>query len=160
MTMLRSVTKVFSPDKGYSCCFRNWRAESHCRLFHGYDLRFELEVFAEARDIRGWIVDFGAFGPIKQALDETFDHKMIVADDDPHKDEICALAGFGVADVVVLPSVGCEAFAEWFAVEAAQFLMAYTKIEGNIRYANIHSIKTTVWENGANRGSFAKGFKI
>ena len=38
-------TKTYDHNEGLSCCFRQWRADSHCNLVHGYALAFRF-VFA------------------------------------------------------------------------------------------------------------------
>lgn len=32
---LYQSTKTYGHDRGFSCAFRQWRADSHCRLIHG-----------------------------------------------------------------------------------------------------------------------------
>lgn len=108
------VTKTFGHDRGLSCCFRQWRAaHSHCRFLHGYALSIKLTFGAFTLDGRNWVIDFGDFGEVKKMLHDTFDHKLVVAADDPQLDTLSMLAGLGCADVLVLPVVGCEAFAEY-----------------------------------------------
>lgn len=104
-------SKTYGHDVGLTACFRQWRAESHCRYLHGYALSIHLEFRADHLDVRNWVVDFGSLKSVKAMLQDTFDHKLLVAEDDPHKDELCALAGYDLADVVVVPATGCEAFA-------------------------------------------------
>jgi len=103
-------TKRFS---GYSACFRQWRAESHCRFLHGYDLEFKA-TFEGPLDDRNWVVDFGCFkrNGVKDLLAEWFDHTLIVAEDDPMVDDLEDLAWADVAQVRVMEDVGCEKFAE------------------------------------------------
>lgn len=105
-------TKVFGHELGLSACFRQHRAtHSHCSLLHGYALSFKFVFQAATLDDRNWVHDFGGLKELKENLQATFDHKLVVAADDPHLDTLCALAGT-VADVLVLPAVGCEAFAQ------------------------------------------------
>lgn len=110
-------TKTFTHAQGLSCAFRQWRAKSHCRLIHGYAIQVRIE-FEGDLDERNWVVDFGALKPLKEMLAETFDHKLLVAQDDPQLDDLTMLQQIGLADVVVMPNgVGCERFAlfifEW-----------------------------------------------
>jgi 6-pyruvoyltetrahydropterin/6-carboxytetrahydropterin synthase len=105
-------TKTYGHDVGLSACFRQWRAKSHCRLLHGYALAVKLEFEAETLDHRNWVVDFGGMGAFKAWLCDTFDHTLVVAEDDPNLFELRALDGMGLARVIVLPAVGCEAFAQ------------------------------------------------
>lgn len=108
-------TKTITHEVGLSCCFRQWRAESHCRFLHGYALSFVLTFEANQLDARNWVVDFGSLKSFKGLLEETFDHKLLVAEDDPERDRLLALewAATNIAQVRFLPKVGCEAFAEY-----------------------------------------------
>ena len=105
------VKKTYGHEQGLSACFRQFRAKSHCRFLHGYPLSFAFTFAAEKLDENGWVIDFGSLKPLKQWLCDTFDHKLLVAADDPFLDELTGLAGLGLADPLVLPGVGCESFA-------------------------------------------------
>lgn len=105
-------TKTFGHEQGLSACFRQWRAQSHCNLLHGYALAVKITFEAESLDVRNWVVDFGSLKTLKQWLCDTFDHTLLVAEDDPWKDELCALQGLGLARAVVVPATGCEQFAK------------------------------------------------
>jgi 6-pyruvoyltetrahydropterin/6-carboxytetrahydropterin synthase len=105
-------TKTYVHSVGLSAAFRQHRAKSHCRFIHGYALSFKLTFAAEELDENGWVQDFGGLKKIKAWLEGTFDHKLIVAEDDPQKALYEALQNAGIAQVVYLPAVGCERFAE------------------------------------------------
>lgn len=105
-------TKTFGHELGLSAAFRQWRADSHCRLIHGYALAIKIIFASHELDVRNWVVDFGSLKTLRGRLEDTFDHKLIVADDDPMLPEIQRLQNLGLADVVVLQDVGCEKFAE------------------------------------------------
>lgn len=105
-----------------SVCFRQWRAESHCRLLHGYALTFRFEFEAETLDARNWVVDFGGLKELRRWIEDTFDHKLVVAEDDPHRAALERLAAGGLAEVVVVKATGCEAFAALGAARAAKLL--------------------------------------
>src|SRR5262245_56270238 len=95
-------TKTYGHDIGLSCCFRQWRAESHCRFFHGYALGVRIEFEASELDKYNWVVDFGGLKSFKGWLENTFDHKLLVAHDDPELDIINKLKLHGVADIVMV----------------------------------------------------------
>ena len=107
-----SSTKTYGHDLGLSAAFRQWRADSHCRFLHGYALSVHIEFEATELDIRNWVVDFGSLKSLKQLLQDTFDHKTLVAEDDPHMAWFQEAERLGLADVVVVPATGCERFAE------------------------------------------------
>ena len=66
-------TKTFGHHLGLSACFRQHRAESHCRLLHGYALQIKLTFEADTLDVRNWVVDFGALKPLRKRFEELFD---------------------------------------------------------------------------------------
>lgn len=107
-----SSTKTYCHNIGLSCCFRQWRAESHCRFLHGYALQVKLEFRTSRLDKNNWCVDFGSLKPIKAWLEETFDHKLLVAKDDPFMDNLKDLGRMGLAQIVLVDHIGCEGFAE------------------------------------------------
>jgi 6-pyruvoyltetrahydropterin/6-carboxytetrahydropterin synthase len=131
-------TKTFDHNLGLSACFRQWRANhSHCSKLHGYALSFKITFEADKLDDRNWVVDFGGLKDIKNWLVNTFDHKLVVAKDDPCIEQIKALGETGVADVLVVDSVGCERFAEML------FRVAEAFLEGNemADRVRVHSVE-------------------
>lgn len=117
-------TKTFGHELGFSVAFRQWRAESHCRFIHGYALGFKFVFAANQLDANGWVVDFGGFRELKTILEDTFDHKLLVAYDDPNIDEVLGLHSTGLADVTIVPATGCEAFARMVFEVTGQWLKA------------------------------------
>lgn len=116
-------TKTYGHEVGLSCCFRQWRADSHCQLLHGYPLAFKFVFEAETLDERNWVVDFGGLKPLKGMLEDTFDHTMLVAADDPKKEVILDLDRVhGIAKVIEVENCGCEATAKLVFDVTAQWL--------------------------------------
>ena len=144
-----SVTKKFGHELGLSACFRQWRAgHSHCRFLHGYALAVKLVVESDELDPRNWCFDFGGFKPIKTFLIDTFDHKMLVAADDPEKETLLALREKGLVQIKVLKAVGVEAFAEYI----------FENVKGIITSATGHRarlVSVTVSEHGANSATYS-----
>ena len=107
-------TKTYDHNEGLSCCFRQWRADhSHCRLLHGYALAFQFVFASRELDGRRWCYDFGGLKPVRQWLHEMFDHTLVVAADDPERSRLEDLGRAGLADIRILPDVGCEATARF-----------------------------------------------
>ncbi len=95
------------------CAYRQWRADSHCRLVHGYSYSFKFEFESDDLDARYWVVDYGSLRPLKDQLEEWFDHTLLVAHDDPMKDELLRLGELGLATIVEVEATGCEALADF-----------------------------------------------
>lgn len=106
-------TKRYDHAEGLSCCFRQWRAQSHCRLIHGYALAFEFTFATAHLDERNWCFDFGGLKPVREWLKHMFDHTMLAAEDDPELPRFIELQTNGLVDLRVLPAVGCEATARY-----------------------------------------------
>jgi 6-pyruvoyltetrahydropterin/6-carboxytetrahydropterin synthase len=104
-------TKTYGHNVGLSCVFRQWRAQSHCSKLHGYSISVKIVFRCRELDENGWVMDFGGLKQVKKWLEEVFDHKTLVAKDDPHMEWYQAGARRGVLDLVVLDRTGCEAFA-------------------------------------------------
>lgn len=110
--MMYYSTKTYTHSAGLSCAFRQWRADSHCRFLHGYALSFKITFAAERLDDRNWVMDFGGLKDIKLWLEMMFDHKTLVAADDPQLDAFATLAQQDIIELIIVPATGCEAFAK------------------------------------------------
>lgn len=140
--------KTYGPEQGFSCCFRQWKANSHCAQLHGYALSFKLIFESDQLDENGWIIDFGGLKTFKKWLESKFDHKTIVAADDPELEYFKDGEEKGVLDLVVLPAVGCEKFAEYVYNHAAMWLL------DNGYGDRVTLVSVTVAEHGANHATF------
>ena len=112
-------TKTYNHNIGLSCAFRQWRAKhSHCKYMHGYALSVRINFKGMLND-RNWVYDFGDLKFVKQFLQDTFDHKTVIAEDDPELETFKELDEKGLIQLVVIPHVGCEKFAEYICKEIA-----------------------------------------
>ena len=141
------ATKTYSPERGLSCAFRQWRAESHCRFLHGYALGVKLTFASDVLDERNWVYDFGGLKWLKDFLDDTFDHKTCIANDDPELKRFEDLAVHGVIQLRLLPATSCEAFAK----HIYDFAAGRVAVETSGR-AMLHSVK--VFEHSGNSGIY------
>lgn len=143
-------TKTYDHSVGISAAFRQWRAtHSHCKYVHGYALKFHFEFESETLDDRHWVVDFGGLDFVKHLLQENFDHKTVVAQDDPHLDWFRTGEKLGTLQLLILPAVGCERFAE----------EVYNMVSNAMRqkFPEREGVKlslVTVSEHGANSASY------
>lgn len=145
--MYRS-TKTFGHDLGISCAFRQWRADSHCRFIHGYALSFHIVFEAEFLDERNWVMDFGGLKAIKQKIMDLYDHKLLIAIDDPMFDLLNTLQNKKVADVRYVARTGCEAFAHEVFTIVEEFL------RDNGHYPRVNIVSVECREHGANSAIF------
>lgn len=146
-----SSTKTYGHDIGLSSAFRQWRAKSHCKLIHGYALSIHLVFSASELDENNWVVDFGALKTFRTWLEDTFDHKLLVAEDDPELDTFKLLQDKGLADIVLVPNCGCEAFS------SLVYSAANAWLEENGYIPRVKLISVEVREHGANSAVYEGG---
>ena len=151
--MYRS-TKLFD---GFSCCFRQWKAETtHCRFLHGYGVSFRV-TFEGDLDHRNWVWDFGGMKRAKTKIDglspkawmdHMFDHTILVAKDDPMINLINDLEHNQIAQVRVVEATGAEKFAEFIFGKLNTFVQ--TETNGRVRVAKVefmeHGKNTAIYE--------------
>lgn len=143
-------TKQYGHEIGLSCCFRQWRAQSHCQLLHGYALAIKFTFEGQSLDERNWVADFGGFKSLKAHLEETFDHTLLVAEDDPLKNELVRLQELGLARVIEVEATGCEATARLIFETTEQWLK-------DAGYGNrVELTRVDVSEHGANSAYYRK----
>ena len=139
------VTKTYGHDRGYSCAFRQWSAESNCKYLHGYSLGFKITLQSPTLDINNWVYDFGNFSFLENWLTQNFDHTHLVAKNDPEK-EMLMLLNNKVARVIELEKISCEYFAE----------MTFKYIDNYLSNIDVEVISVEVSEHGSNAGIYTK----
>jgi 6-pyruvoyltetrahydropterin/6-carboxytetrahydropterin synthase len=147
-------TKLFD---GFSCVFRQWKAEStHCKFLHGYGISFRVWFEGEL-DERNWVWDFGgmkrAKGTIdgmnpKAWMDYMFDHTTIITEDDPGLGGFKTMDNLGIIQLRVIPAVGAEQFAKYIYEKLNTFIQEET--EGRVKIARVefmeHAKNTAIYE--------------
>ena len=149
MTDQKGKKMRFRSTKTYNdlgpVAYRQWRADSHCNKLHGYSLSFHFEFEAETLDARNWGMDFGGLRPLKDKLEEWFDHTLLIAEDDPHKEELEKLGTLGLAKITFVEKTGCEGLAE-FLLDYVNDIMLPDYGEGS----RVTCSKVEVRETGSN----------
>jgi len=125
LDMMRAITEMngrpsvqykYTSTKEYHNAFpvayRQWRADSHCNLIHGYAFSMKFYFGTDDLDVRNWAADYGGLKELKKTLEDQFDHTLIVAQDDPEMETFKLLQEKNMAKIVVLPALGCEALSD------------------------------------------------
>lgn len=147
-------TKLFD---GYSCVFRQWKAEgTHCKYLHGYGVSFRV-WFEGVLDERNWVWDFGGMKRAKNTIDGMnpkawmdwmFDHTFLVAEDDPALEKFLIMHNEGIAQVRVLEAVGAEQFAKFLYDKLNTFIEKET--EGRVWISKVefreHDKNTAIYQ--------------
>lgn len=142
------VTKTYGHERGLSVAFRQHKADhSHCHFVHGYALAIAITFEAGELDARGWVIDFGAMAQVKEWLDLTFDHVVLVAEDDPERDVFTGASLKGLMQVCLVPGTGCEAF--------ARLVLSYVDgwLHQHGHTPRVRVISVDVSEHGANKAT-------
>lgn len=145
--MVFQSTKTYGHNLGLSACFRQPKAHSHCKFLHGYALAFRFVFEATELDERNWVVDFGSLKPLKQWLEDTFDHKVVIDADDPEMAMLKELEAAGLAELTILEGVGVEKFAE----HAFHFA---DKLVRQMTNSRCRVVSVECMEHGANSGIY------
>lgn len=139
---------IYGSTKSYqavsSTAFRQWLADSHCNLNHGYALSFRATFEATELDERNWVVDFGSLKSFKGWLELMFDHTTLVAKDDPQIAWFEEAKRKGLLDLRVVEATGCEAI--------ARLVFEYLEmwLTSNGYSPRVYLAKLEVWEHEGN----------
>lgn len=104
---------------------------------HGGSLKVSVQFSADYGDERGWVVDFGGLKSFKSVLEDHFDHKFLLAEDDPLLDTFKKLEVIGVCELRILPATGCAKFAEYLFGVADAWLYS----NGYSPRVKVHSVE-------------------
>jgi 6-pyruvoyltetrahydropterin/6-carboxytetrahydropterin synthase len=135
-----------------SCAFRQPKAKSHCSKIHGYRLKAKIWFEAETLDENNWIMDFGGLKDLKDLLQKTFDHKLVIDKNDPAKSALKEVERYGAADIVVMDNgVGVERFAEFVFKEADNFVKYKTSNRVSVKKVEVfeHEDNSAIYERVA-----------
>lgn len=113
---MEPITYKYNSTKEYTnafpCAYRQWRADSHCNLIHGYAFSMKFFFGTNHLDVRNWVADYGGLKELKKALEDQFDHTLLVAEDDPKMDVFKFIESHNLAKLTILPKIGCEGLAD------------------------------------------------
>lgn len=117
--MTYTMVKTYN---NYPCSHRQWRDKGHCAYIHGYSRSFSFTFTAQTLDDCGWVLGFQHLKPLKEHLEEMFDHTMLIAKDDPMMQHFIVLQELGIVNLRILDSVGMEGSAQYLYDYCNQWL--------------------------------------
>jgi len=126
---------------------RQWRDDGHCAWVHGYG-RYIQFTFEGELDERQWVMDFGDLRDVKQWLEEQWDHRLLLASDDPHLGQFKNMHALGTMSINVMDvdkgwGPGIEASCK-FVYDHVQPIIAQ-KTNGRVTLT-----KVEIWEHERN----------
>ena len=136
-------TKRFGP---ISTSHRQWRARNHCSFIHGYGRVVEITFGGHELDDKGWVVDFGSLREVKEFLEHQWDHRVLIAHDDPELHRLIALHDIGLINLNIVPKPfgpGIE--------QSCAYVMFYVNEIINEKYGDRCWVqKVQIWEHENN----------
>ena len=131
---------------------RQWRDKGHCSYVHGYGRYVRLTFEAIELDERGWVMDFGGLKGVKSWIESEWDHRTLIAADDPVIPELKALEKVGGINLNILPEgylPGIE--------ESCRYL--YDKLNPVIQRKTNNRVEITrveIWETEKNQAEYVR----
>jgi 6-pyruvoyltetrahydropterin/6-carboxytetrahydropterin synthase len=109
----------------------------------------------DSLDERNWVQDFGGLKDFKEWLEESFDHTIVVAKNDPEIAQFKELGKKGLGKVVIMDAVGSEKFAEEAFKQMTIILEKHkyfkTSLNPSVRVRSVEC-----FEHGANSAGFER----
>lgn len=147
-----TVTKTY---RDLPAAHRQPNHKGHCRLIHGHNWGFDIEIGAAQLDECGFVVDVGALWLLKDFLVGHFDHTLLLNSDDPFlqhlQNSIGGLIDPGpFAKIVVVKSCGMEGLAE-FVYRKTQSILVEAD---HLQQRGVHVRSVVCWEDSKNRATY------
>ena len=126
---------------------RQWRDNGHCAWVHGYG-RYIQFTFEGDLDERQWVMDFGDLKDVKQWLEEQWDHRVMIASDDPQLEKLKEMHDLSIMNINIMDvdkgwGPGIEASCK-FVYDHVQPLICQ-KTDGRVKLT-----KVEIWEHERN----------
>jgi len=130
------IQKKYVSTKEYKDAFpvayRQWRDDGKCSIVHGYALTIKFWFETDDLNVKNWAMDFGGLRPLKEKLEEWFDHRLLVAIDDPHKELFVAMHNAGIAKITEVEKTGCEGLSDFLYEYVNTILLpSYGQVEAD-----------------------------
>lgn len=91
---------------------RQFRHAGRCAFLHGHNWDIEIEFGCRELDERGFVVDFGGLGFLREWIDQNLDHACLFAKADPEREGL--LRDYGrLFRPLVIESVSTEGIARF-----------------------------------------------
>lgn len=87
---------------------RDWQAKGTAAHLKPHCIEFRITLSCEYLDGENHVVPPDSLLELTQVVCNAVDGKVIIAEDDPWKDELCSMEGLGVLSALVVPSTSLE----------------------------------------------------
>lgn len=148
-------TKKFGP---ISTDHRNWHAAVNterdsvkCARLHGYGRYVQL-TFAGDLDEMGWVFDFGMTKNIKKFLEDNWDHRTLIASDDPELEFLQTIHDKGLISMNIM-----DVSKGWTPAIEGSCKFVFDHVQPVIHHetnGRVHIAKVEIWEHENNSAVF------
>jgi len=105
--------KIIKRFKSVPAAHRQPKHPGHCSQIHGHNWVFEVEFTADTLDSCGFVVDVGKLRWIQQMIDDEFDHRLILNENDPLLMLLEILEDKKLAELTIVPDCSMEGLAKY-----------------------------------------------
>jgi len=91
-------------------------------FLHPVEVAFTIRVACHGLNRNGFVIDEEDMTELVETINGCFEKKIVLCETDEFKDDLCALAGYPVADVILLHGTTLEAFCGHVKLEAERWL--------------------------------------
>ena len=149
-TFKYQVTKTYDHNEGLSCCFRQYKTDTHCSKLHGYAISIKMTFGSNELDSRNWAgIGFGELKEFKQWIKYMFDHTTVVDSSDPEIETFKFLEQKNIIQLRIVEKVGCESFAKMVFDKLLDFTSKNENITATLVSIEIreHSANSAIYTN-------------
>lgn len=144
--MYYTITKTYDNLKA---AHRQWRHSGHCSFVHGENWRLDITFQTRELDYQNFVYDFGALRPLREQLEDIFDHTLLIDIDDPARKFFEEMHNQKLANVRFLPSSGAEGIARYVFDIADKFIREVTQ-------NRVQCAKVSVFEDSRNNATYVQ----
>jgi 6-pyruvoyltetrahydropterin/6-carboxytetrahydropterin synthase len=124
--------------------------DGHCKLIHGHNWSFTI-TFAGEPDMNGFVMDFGKLKTLRDTFMEVFDHRLLLNENDPLREEIVHfLRRHKLDNATLVQDCSCEGIAQ--LVYGLANALVHDKTAGRVTIESV-----TVFEDSKNSATYRGG---
>lgn len=146
--MKTTITKRYENLKA---AHRQWKHPGHCSKVHGENWAFDITFQSDKTDSCGFVVDFGRLRGLRAALEDMFDHTLLIDEDDPELMRFTQLFADNLCKLRVVESCSAEGLAELVFSIACNVIT----LDEDMRSRGVSVVKVVCYEDNKNSATFS-----
>jgi 6-pyruvoyltetrahydropterin/6-carboxytetrahydropterin synthase len=155
---MHTLTKKY---RDLPAAHRQPKHQGHCRFIHGHNWGFDITFTCDTLNECDFVIDCGGLQCIKQFLQDTFDHTLLLNkdDDDILKNDDFIMWLRSITKMVLVPSCGMEGLAEYVFKGVASMIgdsqdMLYDRDPRTGAKRGLKVVSVTCWEDTKNSATY------